>query len=82
VTWLTPAVGRFSPEVAILEHHLSAIDVIAKTPPAQAEPVLTFTLRDTFEFLDVVPSAAVIGVVSENIEGFGVAIGKLGAAFL
>jgi hypothetical protein len=60
-----------------VENDLSAMDVIAKTPPAQPQPVLTFTLPDSFEFLDVMTAGAVIGVAGEDVQRFGIVINKL-----
>ena len=40
-------VGIFSAQAAVLEHHLSIIDIIAQAPPAYDKSVLTFAHPDT-----------------------------------
>ena len=44
----------------------------------QPQPVSTFTLPDSFEFLDVMTAGTVIRVAGEGAERFGVVIDKLG----
>jgi hypothetical protein len=60
-----------------MEHHLLTDDVIAKAPPAQAQPVLSFALGNAFEFDDLVAAATVIGVRIKNCERFRVVIHQL-----
>ena len=52
-----------------MEHDISAIDVITKTPAAKGEPVLAITLANPFEFLDVIAAGVVVGVSFENLAG-------------
>jgi hypothetical protein len=72
------AISIFSTQTAVVENDLTTMDVIAKTPPAQPQPVLTFILSDTFKFLNVMTAGAVIGVVGEDVKCFGVATDELG----
>lgn len=46
-------------------NHL-AYDVISKTPAAERKPVLAFTRRNAFEFLDVAPPRPVIGIIGQD----------------
>ena len=60
-----------------MEHNLVAHNVIAKSPPAEPQTVLTVADIDPFEFNDVVNSAPVVGIVGEDGYGFGVTVSKL-----
>jgi hypothetical protein len=50
-----------------VEHDLAAGDVIAKAPAAKGEPVLAFTLGDALKLPDGMATAAVVGIILENL---------------
>jgi hypothetical protein len=51
----------------MLEHHFLAVDVIAKPETAQSKAPLAFAEGDSYELLDVVGTAAIVGVGFENL---------------
>ena len=61
-------VGIFSAQAAVLEHHLSIIDIIAQAPPAYDKSVLTFAHPDTFEFPYAMLTTPVVGIGAECLD--------------
>jgi hypothetical protein len=70
-------VGIFSAQAAVLEHHLSLIDIIAKAPPAYGKPVLAFAGPDTCEFPYAMLTTPVVGISAECLDGLCVYGGKV-----
>jgi len=60
------AVGRFPPEATMLDHHFLAVDVIAKPETAQSQAPLAFAEGDSYELLNVVHAAVIVGVRSSG----------------
>ena len=71
------SVSVFTPETTILEYHLLTVDVVTKSPPTESQPVLPCALRDAFEFEDLVATAMIIGVCTENREYVSIGIHQL-----
>ena len=77
-SFLQLSIGVFTPEAAALQRHILAVDVIAKTPAAKSQAILSVIWPYPFEFDDRVPPAAVIGIAAEDCKRFGEAPGKIG----
>jgi len=52
----------FTTQSRIFEHHVQTYNVIAETPSAQPQPVLTAAKFLRFELYDVVTSALIVGI--------------------
>src|SRR5262245_49283223 len=70
-------VGIFSAQAAVLEHHLSIIDIIAQAPPAYSKSVLAFARPDTFEFPYAMLTTPVVGIGAECFGGLCIYGGKV-----
>jgi hypothetical protein len=64
-------------QTAIVKNYLLAYDVIAKAPPAQAQPVLPFALGNAFKLENVVTTAAIVRICPKNHEGFRIGIHQI-----
>ena len=70
-------VGIFSAQAAVLEHHLSIIDITAQAPPAYGKPVLAFARPDTFEFPYAMLMTPIVGIGAEYLDGLCIHGGKV-----
>jgi hypothetical protein len=61
------AIGVFAAQAAVLKHHVIAIDVVAKTEPAQGKTPLAPAGRHSHELLDVVLPRLVGGIGLQNL---------------
>jgi hypothetical protein len=50
----------------MLDHHFLAVDVIAKPETAQSQAPLAFAEGDSYELLNVVHAAVIVGVRSSG----------------
>jgi hypothetical protein len=75
-------VGVLSAEPTVVEHHILALDIVAKTPATEAETVLTFPRRDIFELLDLMPASTVVGIAAKSSKGLFLNLGKFLMVFL
>ena len=76
------AVGIFSAQAAVLEHHFPIIDIIAQAPPAYSESVLAFARPDTFEFPYAMMTTPVVGISAEYCDGLYIYGGKIRMALV
>jgi len=74
------AVGVFTAQAAVVEHDISTVDIIPKTPPAKGKPVLAFSLSDTFQFSDAMLTMPVVRVGAENSQSICIGYSKLSVA--
>jgi hypothetical protein len=74
------AVGVFTAQAAVVEHDISTVDIIPKTPPAKGKPVLAFSLSDTFQFSDAMLTIPVVRVGAENSQSICIGYSKLSVA--
>src|SRR5262249_40048129 len=74
------AVGVFPAQAAVVEHDISTIDVIAKSPPAKSKAVLALSLSDTFQFSDAMLTTPVVRVGAEKSQRIGIGGGQLRVA--
>jgi hypothetical protein len=67
------AIGVFAPEAVVVDHDLTALNVIAIAQATQADAVLAaFSGRNPFAFQDIVLVTPVLRIGAQNRECFGV----------
>jgi hypothetical protein len=63
---LLPPVRVFAPQAAVVQDYIPVVDIIAKPPTAEAQPVLPFPLPNALQFSYGVVAAAVIRISAEK----------------
>jgi hypothetical protein len=60
------AVRVFTAQAAVVEHHVSTVDVIAESPPAKSKAVLALSLSEAFQCSDAVLTTPVVQVGAKH----------------